>query len=93
MSDMGYNFGPELPTLTARRVRLRWLTEKDVPSLFTIFGDREVTCYWGHSVLPDLDAAVTLLEDIRTKFVHQSLFQWGIASLDTDALIDRKSVV
>lgn len=87
MSRVGFDLGAALPTLTARRVRLRWLTDRDVPALFTIFGDPEVTRYWGHAVLPDLCEAKALLEEIHTKFAQQTLFQWGIALLDTDVVI------
>jgi len=87
VSNVGFNLGKVLPTLPAQRVRLRWLSEKDVPALFTVFGDPEVTRYWGHSVLPDSSAATVLLEDIHEKFAQQRLFQWGVALLDTDALI------
>jgi RimJ/RimL family protein N-acetyltransferase len=68
-------------------VRLRWLKDEDVPALFAIFGDPEVTRYWGHPVLPDLSAATALLADIREQFARQRLFQWGVALLVTDALI------
>jgi len=84
---VGFNLGVVLPTLAAQRVRLRWLRDEDVPALFTIFGDPEVTRYWGHSVLPDANAATALLVDIRAKFAEQRLFQWGVALVDTDALI------
>ena len=61
----GFGFGGHLPTLDAGRVGLRWLTDADVPALFTIFGDPEVTRYWGFAMLPDLVAASALLADIQ----------------------------
>jgi RimJ/RimL family protein N-acetyltransferase len=36
-----------LPTLTTERLRIRWLEASDVPSLFEIFSDADVTRYWG----------------------------------------------
>ncbi|MDP0492521.1 MAG: GNAT family N-acetyltransferase [Verrucomicrobiota bacterium JB023] len=78
MGKTSCNHGIELPTIAAGRVRLRSLTEDDVPSLFEIFGDHEVVRYWGHSVLPDLAAARTLLEDIREHLAQKTLFQWGV---------------
>jgi RimJ/RimL family protein N-acetyltransferase len=87
MDSAGFELESKLPTLTARRVRLRWLTDQDVRSLFTIFGDQEVTRYWGHSTLPDLRGATTLMEEIHAKFANRSLFQWGVALLTTDAVI------
>ncbi|HEY5910041.1 MAG TPA: GNAT family N-acetyltransferase [Verrucomicrobiae bacterium] len=87
MTREGFDLRSTLPTLRARRVRLRWMTESDVPSLFSIFGDREVTRYWGHAVLPDPGAARVLLEEIHTRFAHRSLLQWGVALLATDVVI------
>jgi RimJ/RimL family protein N-acetyltransferase len=85
--SMTFSIETVLPSLTTQRLKLRWLTDQDVPALFTIFGDKEVTRYWGHSVLPDLVAAAELLADIHSKFGSQTLFQWGIALLETDLVI------
>jgi RimJ/RimL family protein N-acetyltransferase len=57
---------------------LRWLTEDDIPALFAIFGDPEVTRYWGFAVLPDLAAAAELLKQIHQEFRARTLFQWGV---------------
>lgn len=72
------DLGDRLPTLDAGRVRLRWLTEADVPALLSIFGDPAVTRYWGFGTLPDLAAAATLLADIHGQFRAGTLFQWGV---------------
>jgi RimJ/RimL family protein N-acetyltransferase len=74
--------GEHLPTLEAGRVRLRWLTEGDIPALFGIFGDPEVTRYWGSPTLPDQDAAAKLLAEIHQYFHARTLFQWGIEVID-----------
>jgi ribosomal-protein-alanine N-acetyltransferase len=78
MTEARSEFGDRLPTLDAGRVRLRWLTDADVPALFDIFGDPEVTRYWGFAVLPDLAAAAALLVDIHQQFRAGTLFQWGV---------------
>jgi RimJ/RimL family protein N-acetyltransferase len=87
MSDEGFTFGTTLPTLAAGRLRLRWLTEADVPSLFAIFGDAEVTRYWGFAVLPDQTAAAALLADVHDHFRRRSLLQWGVELVQTGELI------
>jgi len=87
VSDADFNLGTVLPTLAAQRVRLRWLRDEDVPALFTIFGDPQVTRYWGHPAMPDLNAATKLLNEIRECFTRQQLFQWGVALAETDAVI------
>lgn len=85
--DRGFDLGVALPTLAAGRVRLRWLSETDVPSLFAIFGDPQVTRYYGHSTLSDLSAAVALLADIHEQFSRMTLFQWGVELTGTGAII------
>jgi RimJ/RimL family protein N-acetyltransferase len=78
MTEAVFDLGDRLPTLDAGRVRLRWLTDADVPALFAIFGDPEVTRFWGSAVLPDLAAAAVLLADIHRAFRAGTLFQWGV---------------
>jgi RimJ/RimL family protein N-acetyltransferase len=87
MSEAVFDVGPILPTLDAGPVRLRWLTAGDVPGLFAIFGDPEVTRYWGHEALPNLAAAETLLADIHHLFRLRSLFQWGVEEVDGGELV------
>jgi RimJ/RimL family protein N-acetyltransferase len=82
MTTVAPEVGDCLPTLDAGRVRLRWLTETDVPALFAIFGDPEVIRYWGQAVLPDMAAAGLLLEVIRRGFRARTLFQWGVQAAD-----------
>lgn len=80
MRTAGFDLGDRLPTLDAGRVQLRWLTDADVPALFAVFGDPEVTRYWGFGTLPDLPAAAALLDDIHNQFRAGTLFQWGVES-------------
>ena len=76
-----------LPTLETPRLHLRWLTPDDVPALFAVFGDPEVCRYWSRPALPDLAAAHALQAEIAASFADRSLFQWGIARRDTDAIV------
>lgn len=78
LSEVSFDLGDRLPTLEAGRVRLRWLTEADVPALFRIFGDPEVTRYWGFATLADQSAAADLLADIHARFRAGTLYQWGV---------------
>ena len=78
MTEAAFKLGERLPTLDAGPVRLRWLTDADVSALFTVFGDPEVTRYWGFAVLPDLASAAALLADIHREFFAGTLFQWGM---------------
>jgi RimJ/RimL family protein N-acetyltransferase len=76
-----------LPTITTSRLRLRPLTPEDVPSLFGVFGDPVVCRYWSRPALPDLEAAATLQREIAQCFAERSLFQWGVAERETDAVV------
>jgi len=83
----GYDWGERLPTLTAQRVELRWLEDGDVPALFALFGDPQVTRYWAWPAYRDRAQAAALLEEIRAHFRKRTLFQWGIARQDDGAVI------
>ena len=77
----------QLPTLTGEQVRLRWLTDQDVESLFDIFSHEDVVRYWSQPAMSGLDEAKALLQTVNQCFEQRSLFQWGIERLDTDGVI------
>ncbi|CAN5590713.1 GNAT family N-acetyltransferase [soil metagenome] len=77
----------QLPTIATERLRLRALTEVDVPTLFAIFGDPEVCRYWSNPPLKDLSAAQALLRQIQKGFEDRSLFQWGITDARSGDLV------
>jgi ribosomal-protein-alanine N-acetyltransferase len=78
LASSDFDVGPNLPTLTTERLRLRWLTVEDVPALFAIFGDPAVTRYWSHPALPGVAEAEELLAKIHDCFLKRTLFQWGV---------------
>lgn len=77
----------ELPTLVTSNLHLRPLTRADIPALFSIFGDREVTRYWSHPALETEDAAAELLDHITSGFKKKSLFQWGLTRREENLVI------
>ena len=79
--------GPRLPTLTARRVKLRWLEPSDVPALYAVFSNADVMRYWAHPANTRPEQAEELLAKIERAFGAQSLFQWGIARVEDDRII------
>jgi ribosomal-protein-alanine N-acetyltransferase len=83
----GYMNWESLPTINAKRVRLRWVTEADVDALYRIFSNPEVMRYWSTPPLADRDAAVELLEEIHDGFRHRRSLKWGISRRSDDALI------
>ncbi len=76
-----------LPTINARRVSLRWVSEEDVDALYRIFSNTEVMRYWSTPPLADRNAAVELLHEIHDGFRLQTSLKWGIARRTDDALI------
>lgn len=76
-----------LPTISTERLRLRSLAPGDVPALAAIFGDPEVCRFWSHATLTDVAAAQALYDDIARCFAARSLFQWGIAERESDAVV------
>ena len=71
---------PTLPTIPAKRIELRWLTEADIPALYSIFSHPDVMRYWSSAPLQNLDEAKALLDDIQDSFRKNELFQWGVFS-------------
>jgi [ribosomal protein S5]-alanine N-acetyltransferase len=76
-----------LPTIESGRLRLRWVTSKDIDALYRIFSHPEVMRYWSTTPLENRDAAVRLLNDIQEGFRRQSTLKWGIARKEDDEII------
>jgi RimJ/RimL family protein N-acetyltransferase len=70
--------GDALPTLDAPRVRLRWLTDRDVDGLYAIFSDEAMMRYWSTLPMKDRGEAEEYLARIHSGFADKSLFQWGV---------------
>jgi ribosomal-protein-alanine N-acetyltransferase len=80
-------WGDRLPTLQAPRVTLRWLTERDLPDLYTVFSDPHVMRYWSTLPWAAREEADHLLADIQRLFAERTLFQWGVALREEDRVI------
>jgi RimJ/RimL family protein N-acetyltransferase len=87
LTSSPFDVGAELPTLATKRLRLRWLTATDVPALFTIFSDPEVTRYWSHPAYSTMAEAEQLLARIHDCFHQRILFQWGLELCAAGAII------
>ena len=81
---MGFD---SLPTLSAARISLRWLTEDDAHDLFAIFSDPEVTRYWSHPPFQQLHQASALVSDIHDLAARGTLFEWGVVRTEDDRVI------
>src|SRR5688572_29099665 len=84
MAHAPFELGDQLPTIPAGRVRLRWLTDADVPALLAIFGDADVMRYWSHGPFKSIDDARGYLRQIHDCFAKRELFQWGVELLAID---------
>lgn len=84
---VSFEWGSALPTLSARRVDLRWLIPEDAPAVLKIFGDPEVMQFWSSPPLKDLAAATELIEEIHGFFRSRRLFQWGISLRESNEVI------
>lgn len=82
-----FEWGDELPRLETPRTVLRHPTAADVPALYEIFRDPEVTRYWSWPAYTHPAQAAALLAEIDQLFVERTLFQWGIARRDDDRLV------
>lgn len=76
-----------LPTIEAKRICLRLLTEDDVDALYAIYSNPEVMRYWSTPPLADRNAAVELFEGIQDSFRRQMILKWGIALRDDNTLL------
>lgn len=76
-----------LPTIRTPRLVLRTITPDDAGVLLHIFGDPELTRYWGHPTLADRAAADSLVEEIRAGAASGELLQWGITLGETGDLV------
>ncbi len=79
--------GDTLPTLTASRLALRWLEDRDAEALFEIFSDTQVMRYWSSPPWSGMAEAVEMVESVRRYFAKGSLYQWGVARLSDDVVI------
>ena len=76
-----------LPTIDADRIRLRWISEKDVDAFYAIYSNPEVMRYWSTPPLPDKDAASKLIREIHESWRRQLILKWGIARRTDNLLI------
>jgi [ribosomal protein S5]-alanine N-acetyltransferase len=76
-----------LPEIKADRVKLRELTEVDVPSLYAVFSNPDVMRYWSSEPIATVDDARALLDEIHACSAAKTLFQWGVAMRDDDRVI------
>ena len=71
---------PALPTLHARRCRLRALDDGDLPALRVLFGDPEVVRFMDIPLLRSQADGRAFLAEVRAGLESRTLFEWGIVA-------------
>lgn len=79
--------GDKLPTLEAKRIRLRWLEEPDLDALYAVFSDPRSMRFWSSPALTEGQQAVGYLARIHEGFRARTLFQWGIERKEDSRII------
>ncbi|HUG02804.1 MAG TPA: GNAT family N-acetyltransferase [Steroidobacteraceae bacterium] len=69
---------PQLPTIEAKRLRLRTLAEPDLDQMYAIFSDPRSMRYWAMPAMTSREQIVPYLAGIHDGFRGRTLFQWGI---------------
>ncbi|MEX2304137.1 MAG: GNAT family N-acetyltransferase [Bryobacterales bacterium] len=77
----------KMPTLSTERLVLRNLREQDVEMVFEVFRDPDVMRYWSSPPMTGIAEAEALIRQIHDLFRAGTLFQWGIASRSSDAIL------
>jgi ribosomal-protein-alanine N-acetyltransferase len=76
-----------LPTIEAKRISLRWISEADTDAFFAIYSHPEVMRYWSTPPLPGRDAAAKLIAKIHADYRRRLILKWGIARRTDNQLI------
>jgi len=84
MVEEGNSMFPELETA---RLRLRELTEEDVPAIFRCFSNEALTRYYGQEPFADTQQAKQLIKQFAKNFEEKRGIRWGIERKDSNEVI------
>lgn len=76
-----------IPSIHARRITLRALTDRDVEAVYRIYSDEEVMRYWGGEAFQQLSDAEDFLAEVRNDLRQRRCLQWAIVESANDELI------
>jgi RimJ/RimL family protein N-acetyltransferase len=68
----------QLPTIEAKRLKLRMLAEPDLDQMYAIFSDPRSMRYWATPAMASREQIVAYLANIHDGFRGNTLYQWGI---------------
>lgn len=79
---------PPFPLLSTARLTLRETTADDAPALFAIHGDVEAMRWYGTDPLPNLDAALKMVDNFAAlRKLPNPGVRWGIVRHDSGELV------
>ncbi len=76
-----------VPLISTQRFVLRSLRKTDAFSIFQIFSNAEVTRYWGHSTLVNMEQADSFIRQALDGFTSRELLEWGLTEKGQDEVI------
>lgn len=77
----------DFPERVTERLKLRELTEKDLPTLLSIFSNTRTMKYYGSEVVGSLEEVEGMLMSFRKGFENQQAIRFGIECHETGNLI------
>ena len=77
----------DFPVLETERLRLRMIRSEDVTAVFEIFGDEDVTRYYGLETYTRIEQAKNRIALYRSNFQRRHSLRWGITFKDEDWLL------
>ncbi|MCZ7668241.1 MAG: GNAT family N-acetyltransferase [Chloroflexi bacterium] len=75
------------PLLETRRLRLRMIEPGDVTAVYEIFGDEDVTRYYGLETYTRIEQAAERITLYRQNFIKRRSLRWGITFKEEDWLL------
>lgn len=75
------------PLLETRRLRLRMIEPGDVTAVYEIFGDEDVTRYYGLETYTHIEQAAERITLYRQNFIKRRSLRWGITFKEEDWLL------
>lgn len=77
----------EFPVIETERLRLRFITEKDLEEMFSIYSSEEVVKYWRIYPINDISIVESMIEKFKGSFELDMGIRWGIELKSTIKLI------
>ena len=77
----------DFPEIETERLKLRHITEADVPGLFAFFSDPQVMQFYDFEAIKDHAGMLTLVQRFDAWFENGTGFRWGLTLKGTPGVI------